>query len=582
MALRLSRTAPALSACAMLATLAIAQQPLAVPAVDPATLASVEGTTLGANRLPLSGVRVALIQQGPAPKAQFHEATSDALGKFAISGLDPGGYTLIASHDGFVTYNLFLTGLAAWHAGNQTGPAPTQPTLTAGQHMTDVLIEMSPLSVLSGKVTDEDGNPMPGVKVRPLSPASLANGNTGLEIDDGFRTDADGRYEVTVDPGRWYLRFSPPRPVAVRAPPAEPERAYVSTYYPGVHERSLASHIDAPLGQQVPELNVRFQKTTVYHVRGKVVGNFSPNLRMGVLRDDDGFVDGGTDGEGHTLKGDGTFDIAGLYPGAWTLILVPHDSFGVAGRQSVEIGNRDAEDVAIAIQPPADLTGSVKTIANRQPAVNPSQTPGTPLEVSLESLDAGFSFDATVQGDGSFTLKNVDVGRYRVDLTTPRGAFVKSVTFDGRECIDSGIDFAGGVRSSGLLITVSTAAGAISGAVVNPDGAPTKAVVTLVPDRPPTALYRRELYQVVGTGPSGQFILKNVVPGTYRVYAWERLDPDSESGSNGDPIVLADRRFPRLFDNLGAVVTVGENESKQVSLTLVSAAKMAAESRGLR
>jgi hypothetical protein len=107
-------------------------------------------------------------------------------------------------------------------------------------------------------------------------------------------------------------------------------------------------------------------------------------------------------------------------------------------------------------------------------------------------------------------------------------------------------------------------------------------VVTLVPDRTPTAIHRRELYQVAGTGATGQFILKNVVPGTYRVYAWERLDPESESGSNGEPIVLADSRFPRLFDNLSAVVTVGENESKQVSLTVITAAKMAAESRGLR
>ena len=61
------------------------------------------------------------------------------------------------------------------------------------------------------------------------------------------------------------------------------------------------------------------------------------------------------------------------------------------------------------------------------------------------------------------------------------------------------------------------------------------------------------------------------------MYAWERLNPVVD-GAVSDAIPFSDPEFPRLFDNMSAVVTVGENESKQVSLTLISAVKMDDES----
>jgi hypothetical protein len=196
-------------------------------------------------------------------------------------------------------------------------------------------------------------------------------------------------------------------------------------------------------------------------------------------------------------------------------------------------------------------------------------------------------------------LKDVAADWYRVDLSMPGallgmpipppGGFVKSVTLDGRECIDSGIDLRGASGSGGaasvsegssrLRITVSMSAGEIKGSVMNPDGgAPTAgmttAMVTLMPDRPPGALYRPELHQEVKTDASGQFVVSNVVPGTYHVYAWERLP--NEVGSNG-LFAYADPEVLKAFDSVS--VTVGESESKQVTLTLISAARMDDEMR---
>jgi hypothetical protein len=204
-----------------------------------------------------------------------------------------------------------------------------------------------------------------------------------------------------------------------------------------------------------------------------------------------------------------------------------------------------------------------------------------PFAVELFPLDAMLSSAGVigVQSDGSFAMKDIEAGKYRVDVTAPPGGFLKSVTLDGRECIDTGIDLRGGAASSGALqIVVSMTAGEIRGNVTNPDGGPpSSAVVTLVPDGPPSPLYRADLHPLVNADATGHFTLKNVAPGAYRVYAWERLKPVSDSNLNRSPIVFADPDFPRLFDSMSAFVTVGENESKEVSVPVISVAKMDAE-----
>jgi hypothetical protein len=82
----------------------------------------------------------------------------------------------MALHEGYADYDLMLTTLT--DSGARKGPlmVPAPLTLTTGQHITNVDIELAPFTVLSGKVTDEDGNPMPGVTVRPMSPGFVVNG----------------------------------------------------------------------------------------------------------------------------------------------------------------------------------------------------------------------------------------------------------------------------------------------------------------------------------------------------------------------------------------------------------------------
>lgn len=80
---------------------------LAGLAMGQATVAAIEGTTLGGDGLPLAGTSLTL-----ARKTAEHEgdrvidfsATSDAFGRFAFPGLTAGRYAESASHDGYAYY----------------------------------------------------------------------------------------------------------------------------------------------------------------------------------------------------------------------------------------------------------------------------------------------------------------------------------------------------------------------------------------------------------------------------------------------------------------------------------------------
>jgi hypothetical protein len=380
------RIATKTGACALLTTLAIghaiAQQlppsTQQAPVADPRNLATVEGVTIGGDRRPLPGVTVMLMNDAPPNQAGLyapsHEITSDAVGRFSFQGLEPGEYRVTVERAGYFT-----------PFGDLFKPV----TLTTGQHLTGLEIHLAPEPVLSGKVTDENGDPMPGVTVRPLHITTQSNGR--LQIGSvgtlgwtyGVQTGAEGEYQLTVDgnlAGRWYLSFSvkpdrkPPstKPASVAADGKvvpderaadEGERAYVTTYYPGVRDLSLASGVDIAAGQQLTGLNMRLQKASVHRLRGKVAGSIVPDLRITAF-DESGDSHALLGDEGQPVPADGTFSFAGLTPGAWTLVLRQSPKPAFLGSRTIQVGDGDVNDVVIGIEMPVDVRGSVVAIAD--------------------------------------------------------------------------------------------------------------------------------------------------------------------------------------------------------------------------
>lgn len=109
---------------------------------------------------------------------------------------------------------------------------------------------------------------------------------------------------------------------------------------------------------------------------------------------------------------------------------------------------------------------------------------------------------------------------------------------------------------------VSPKAGLITGVAQNPNtGGPAPgATVVLVPKEKE----RREistLYQQATTDQHGRFRFKNVVPGEYKVYAWEDVQATA----------WMDADFMKPVEDKGESVTVGESAVANVQVKLIPA-----------
>jgi hypothetical protein len=73
------------------------------------------------------------------------------------------------------------------------------------------------------------------------------------------------------------------------------------------------------------------------------------------------------------------------------------------------------------------------------------------------------------------------------------------------------------------------------------------AVVTLVPDG--ERVGRQDLYRRTATDEGGQFLLTDVPPGVYRLFAWARIPENAEYDRNFLQPYISQSRFLRVLEN---------------------------------
>src|SRR5262249_23492920 len=100
-------------------------------------------TKLGTGE-PLRNIRVT-VSGGSGSRS----VTTDAQGRFLISDLAPGGYTLEAFGVLFV----------------RTRKAKNYLNLSPDQHLRDVNLQLTPAAVITGRIYDQNREPLPSVAV---------------------------------------------------------------------------------------------------------------------------------------------------------------------------------------------------------------------------------------------------------------------------------------------------------------------------------------------------------------------------------------------------------------------------------
>lgn len=497
-----------------------------------------------------------------ASNQQGYSASSENDGTFRIEGIEPGQYKLSGNKSGF---------LRSSYGAKKPNQSGTILTLSPGQQLTDVTLSLNPQAVVTGKVTDEDGDPITGGMIQVIRQTWMRGKLRYMPMNGGQINDL-GEYRIAnLSPGKYYLSVQQfPKSYAgmqeLPLAPGKPDIRPVRTYYPGTTALSAATPIEVKAGQDMTGVDIRMQSAQTYHIRGKVVGNIpegsTEHASINVSqRDEQSFA---FFGGASNIKPDGSFDMAGIAPGSYTLnYFIMLGRVRSAGHQDVDVGAGDVNGVVLAIQTPGSMRGVVKLEGT--PQANSSPVDTSNIHISLSPSDfarmMGPPPNAKPAKDGSFTLDNVSPGKYFVQANAPKGTYLKSVRYGASEILGKELDLSGGAGGE-IELVYRYGPGEVDGTIqqaqnnTNTAQSAPSTQILLVPD---VLNADGSGVRFGNTNPDGSFNMTGVPPGHYRAYALEAID--SEQTQN--PNVL------KQLEQKGMDVEVKENDRKQIQLPFI-------------
>ncbi|MCS7023346.1 MAG: carboxypeptidase regulatory-like domain-containing protein [Bryobacteraceae bacterium] len=529
--------------------------------VKPEDFASVEGIVTNAiSGEPLSKASVTLrpVDGNPGepggfgPSGEFfrfrgYSAQTDSSGRFTIPSVEPGKYRLSVTRSGFVDQD---------YGSNDYLRYGPPLTLAPKQHLRELNIKLTPHAVITGRIVDEDGEPMVGIQVEALR-NRYSQGKRVLSVYRSATTNDLGEYRIYGLPPGSYLVAAAAR--RGPRPPSQAQDDYVTTFFPGATDPNLGTFLNVAAGQQA-SADLRLRRQATYTIKGRLSDpNAGEGRRAGVFLTPRGMSFSTTGMRPAIVDGGGNFEIRGVPPGAYFLVATSGQRGRPlpAARFAVEVSTRDVEVGTLTLQPPLQLTGRLLLEAK-----DPMNLSGVQVRLTLRDPVGALglsTFSAAVKPDGTFTFDTLAADQYTVALSgLPDGYYVKHARFGNQDAFVSGVDLRAG-SAMPLEISLSPNAGRLAGTVFfDQQQVAGGATVVLVP----VEAQRREqpqFYKTTTSGEDGQFTISNIEPGQYRVFAWK----DIEAGAYMDP------DFLRPVEGSAEIVSIKESASEQVRLRVI-------------
>ncbi|MEJ1932860.1 carboxypeptidase regulatory-like domain-containing protein [Nostoc sp. NIES-2111] len=494
-------------------------------------------------------------------------AVSDAEGNFVFENVEAGSYRLAGERAGYVRSTYGTRSAMGMGGMIQVG---------AGQEVKDIVFKMTPAAVISGRILDEDGEPVEGAQVSPLRRMNMNGSMRWSMAGNSVPTNDRGEFRLSsLPPGAVRLlvqlnRFGPggATPTTV----GKEEMAYTRTYFPGVESVDQAQSILLTPGQEYSGVQMALKRVRVFRVRGKYTGPLSDaatgrlNVQIREKTPDpmSMFFGGGN----MVNPKDGTFEVAGVRPGAYKLMVMDLSKGRPqpAGATEVVVGNDHVEGVVVAPQAPATVSGKVTVELDPQAQPNAPTPSLKDFRVQLmpvEMTGMMFAMPATVGEDGSFQMEGISPDTYRVVVMGPMfNTYTKSIMSGGRDIKDGTLEVSGG--SMQLEITMSTKVAKLSGTVEKANEAAMAGVVVL--EKVGVVVGFAAGQPMLSVSQTGSFAGNSVAPGEYRLYAFEEVDFTQ----------ARDAEFLKKFASQATTVKLSEGESKSVSLRQIPASAVEA------
>jgi hypothetical protein len=354
-------------------------------------------------------------------------------------------------------------------------------SLKPGEKLSDVLFRMTLAAVVTGRVTNEEGEAMPRVNVLALRAPSeeeiedegrFAHRKPELWPVAAAQTDDRGQYRIFgLKPGEYYVRvtesFEPDRNVMVDQIWIREllGSEYAAVYYPGVAQVSQAQMVSVRAGDEV-QADVSMQRVKTVQVAGHVIGPNGPAKNASVSLEQPGVVD--VDHQ-DTTDEKGNFRLRGVPPGSYVFVVYQRgdgDTYGPSAWQKVEIGDENIDSLTVFLGGGTNFQGRVSVAGLGSVTLDR-------MRVILLSIDQDTQFwHGRVKKDGTFEIMSVRDGDYAISINgLEDGWYIKSVRLGSDDIFEKGLQLEKGGSSGRLEVTVSSGCAQLEGSVSDHDGA---------------------------------------------------------------------------------------------------------------
>ena len=483
---------------------------------------SLEGTVLhSVSNSPIRKATVALSGN------QFRlTASTDSEGRYQFTALPPGTYKVVASLPGFADR-----------------PAPRPILLGAETKATVPPLRLRPQGILSGRVLDEDGDPIPNARLWLFKQKYREGRKQWVRLEAYPMATETGDFRIPqLAPGAYLLQADDPRaPVSNRYGDRSAQREFATTFYPSSATQQGALPIEVGVGADLRGIEIRLVKTlrpAYFRVTGSITG-ISPGSEALVRFS-------GSPGSTVARAPAYTFDIQ-VTAGEHTILASEPSDIRQAWAMGSVTVDAEVSGIVLAMSPAPKVTGQVTLTDSDSPVSRKGIRVSLNRVPSVESFPPDASDDA---GKFDFTL-HFGPGRYAIALdprSLPVGCYVQAIKVDGKDLPTPEVHVL--LASIHLDIILSPNAGTITGTVSDFPSA----IVTLIPAEPSSP----PIKQVAGD--DGKFTFTNLRPGLYRLYAWDQVDDD----------LWPDPDFHKRFASNAVEITVAPRATAKAQLQVTT------------
>jgi protocatechuate 3,4-dioxygenase beta subunit len=501
-------------------------------------------------------------------------ATTDDDGKFAVSALPAGRYSVQATKPAW---------LAANYGATRPGRPGTPIPVGDGESVAHITLVMSHGAVVTGTVRERSGEPVPGVivtamrwvysdvtgeKVLTRASADATTDDQGVyrcfgllpgeyvivaTVRSGPATALMDLRRMTADDINQALATGRPGGPPT-ASPANQQRpplvGYAPVYFPGTADVGRAATVKISASEEKAGLNIALDVVPTARIDAVPALPDNANrqsLQVYLLAQQSlqagasGMTTGRRDPEGHVI-------FSGVTPGRYTLIAragvsgdaPPAPAAPAAGRgasalpappltlyASVDL-SVDGRDVPV----PLELKPG-STVSGRVTFANPDRAPkDEAVSVALVPIRSGPALSVSpvrIGADGTFRLMGVPAGRYRVDYSAGPALDawrLVSATWRNREVLDAPIEVRVGEDMSDLMLHFTDRPSELAGTLHASSGQPTSGYSIVVFSAAKefwTPLSRR--VQSLRPATDGSFSVRGLPAGEYYIAALTDIEP---------------------------------------------------------